>query len=256
MAQQSREDRTSNHPVSKRLKFYIGIAVFLITVSGYTLRNVWEKSPEAVPSPTTTIPAPTSPDGEWGPSRKTFTISQPATYAVLNSITDNPNYGDERGFFAVRHQDSDREGSDFKTALKVSPGDVITLRGYYENSAADNFQTDPAWIQGATAVLAYDNSPLLRRVMQLSISADNSPTIWASLVVHSETLVSLEHVSGSARIYNNAHSVKSGGYAFNIDELRTASGLKLGYEVMDGTVQPGYQYAGYIYFNMKVVDAS
>jgi hypothetical protein len=255
MAHESWEERTSNHPLSKRAKFYIGFLVFLITVTGFSLRDLLPKAPEAAtPSPTSTIPTPISTGGGWGPARATFKMDQPATYAVLNSITDNPSYGDERTFFTVRSA-----GPNFKTAQKVTAGDVLTFRVFYENSAADNFEdSDPSWIHGATATLAYDDSPLLRRSMYLSISAANSPTIWSGLVLESEKLFSLEYVSGSAQLFNNAHGTKTakGPYKFNLDELRSARGLTLGYDDMDGTIRPGYQYAGYLYFDMKVVDAS
>ncbi|MBG0741095.1 hypothetical protein IV500_17115 [Paeniglutamicibacter antarcticus] len=260
MAHESWEERTSNHRLSKRAKFWIGILVFLITVTGFSLKDFWPNSPEvAAPSPTSTIPTPVSTGGGWGPPRATFKIDQPATYAVLNSITDNPDYGDERQFFTVRPADVTKFGPNFKTSLRVTAGDVLTFRVLYEDSAADNFEdSDPSWIQGATAVLAYDDSPLLRRVMQLSISAANSPMIWSALVLESENLFSLEYVRDSARIYNNAHGLKTakGPYKFDFDQLRSATGLKLGYDEMNGTIRPGYQYAGYIYFDMKVVDAS
>lgn len=42
----------------------------------------------------------------WGPSRDTYTIENPASHNVFNSITDNPDYGDERNFLRVRDSDS------------------------------------------------------------------------------------------------------------------------------------------------------
>lgn len=246
--------------MSRRAKFWIGILVFIITLTGFSLKDLWQKETEdSAPSSTSTIPAPAATDGDWGPPRATFTIKKPATYAVLNSITDHPDLGDERRFFRVGISTAENYGYGFdrKTSLKVTPGDVLTFQGYYENSAADNFRvSDPSWIQGATAVLAYDNAPLLLHSVQLSISAANSPTIWSRVFLQSDDLVSLEYVDDSARVYNNAHSVKVGGYKLNFDELQSHRGLRLGYEVMDGVIKPGYEYAGYLYFKMKVVDAS
>lgn len=37
----------------------------------------------------------------WGPERTIFTTENPAPFNTLNSIIDNPNYGDERNFFSV-----------------------------------------------------------------------------------------------------------------------------------------------------------
>lgn len=40
----------------------------------------------------------------WGPTRDTYTFAQPAPHdkVVFNSITDNPDFGDERNFFRTR----------------------------------------------------------------------------------------------------------------------------------------------------------
>ncbi|MDR6639426.1 hypothetical protein J2Y68_003087 [Paenarthrobacter nitroguajacolicus] len=210
------------------------------------------------PNPEATIPTPTSTDAGWGPSRKLYTIESPAQYAVLNSITNNPNYGDERDFFTViPNSDLKVAGHSFKNAVKVAPGDLLTFRVFYENSAADNFDaSSPSWIQGATALLSYETKPSLSATIVMTLKADNSASIWDGVALHSERLFKLSYEAGSSRLYNNANSSRTGGYLLNFDQLRSASGMKIGYQALDGTIRPGYKYAGYIYFDMRIVDAS
>lgn len=38
----------------------------------------------------------------WGLARKLFTMAHPADHPTFNSITDNPDYGDERGFTTIK----------------------------------------------------------------------------------------------------------------------------------------------------------
>jgi hypothetical protein len=51
----------------------------------------------------------------WGPNRSTFTIDSPANYVTFNSITDNPNIGDERNFVGIRESGTNNLWSDDMT---------------------------------------------------------------------------------------------------------------------------------------------
>lgn len=256
------EERTSNHPIWKRLKFWVGMGAGLVglvaSVIGINDAIAKNASPAAAPAPSTSVPSPRGTTGGWGPDRPTFTIQRPADYAVLNSITDHPSLGDERNFFRViPSAELGSETYNYRDDLKVAPGDLLTFKGFYENSARDSFDTAaPSWIQGARAVVSYDQKPSLKNGIYLDIRADNSSTIWDGVVVHAESLFKLQYVEGSARIYNNSHVVKEGGYKFSFDDLHSNRGIQLGLEKMDGTIKPGYQYAGYIFFEMRVIDAS
>ncbi len=263
MAVETFEDRVSKHPLIKRLRWWLAPILAVIALLGWTVKDFVTApdsagpTTQATPTPTSTVPSPKETGGGWGPARTTFTIASPAPYAVLNSITDNPNYGDERNFLMVIPTPKVLTPDPYKDVLKVSPGDRLTFRGYFEDSAADNFEvTAPSWIQGAKAILSYETKPTLQKAIYLSIKADNSATIWDGVVLHSEGLFTLKAINGTARIYNNVHPLKEGGYQFSFDSLQSANGIPLGYESMNGTIRPGYQYAGYIYFEMEVVDAT
>ena len=66
-----------------------------------------------------------------------FTKEQPPRFAVLNSISNAPNYGDERNWVAAQVGGGEDWGDD----VDVKPGDVVTVRFYYENSAQDVLST-------------------------------------------------------------------------------------------------------------------
>ena len=38
----------------------------------------------------------------WGPDRPTYTIEHPADHVTFDSITNNPDYGDERNFVTIK----------------------------------------------------------------------------------------------------------------------------------------------------------
>src|SRR5664280_2316069 len=48
----------------------------------------------------------------WGPIRDTFTMEHPADHITFNSITNNPNIGDERNFVGIRESGTANQWSD------------------------------------------------------------------------------------------------------------------------------------------------
>lgn len=71
----------------------------------------------------------------YGPDRKLFSMTQPAPYPTLNSIVDNPNYGDERGFITVEEYGdncSDSERCGLGGTIKVQPGREYRFQVYVE----------------------------------------------------------------------------------------------------------------------------
>ena len=71
-------------------------------------------------------------DTPWGPDRKTFTWEDPAPYATFNSITNNPQLGDERNFVRIREV---KDGEKFGDEVTVEPGKTYEVYIYYHNNA-------------------------------------------------------------------------------------------------------------------------
>lgn len=246
------EERVQRKPLVRRIAFWVGIvALFVCTIGGFTVASFLPKA-GSTPTPTPT-PTPPSSSAGWGPARNTFTLNSPATYAVLNSITDNPNFGDERNFVQVKNAKITNAGS-WKDTLEVHLGDEIYVRAYYENSAGDNFRDDPtSWIQGARAYLTYHTDGDFLNPVGVQIHADNASTVWDGATLRSKTLFRLVPEEKSGLIENNFHT---DGYPFAVSTMTSPDGLLLGYQKMDGTIIPGFQYSGYISFKFRVVPAT
>jgi hypothetical protein len=73
----------------------------------------------------------------YGPERKTFTIAKPADYVTFNSITDNPNYGDERNFVLVKDASNTSAGG-WTDEVNVQDGKEYLVRMYVHNNAGAN----------------------------------------------------------------------------------------------------------------------
>ena len=177
----------------------------------------------------------------WGPSRPTYTMAHPADHVTFDSITDNPNIGDERNFVGIRETGTTNQWSDNMT---VQSGKEYTVRLYVHNNAASNLNLI------AKDVTAIVNLPTTTgksiRVDGFIDSTNAAPKeVYDSATFNSGTDFNLAYVKGSL-IYEN--NVKT----FTLPEsIFTSAGAKLGYTSMNGQIPGCLQYAGYVSFNVK-----
>lgn len=185
----------------------------------------------------------------WGPDRPTYTMKRPAIYPVFNSITDNPNYGDERRFVDLKMADDDREGG-WNDDIWATPGDLVSVRIYVENSGADNFEDVwPGRIQDARLWLGLFNGNRKHSVGAI-LSATNADDVWDGATIHVDDNVTAEWVPGSLTLYSNFHPSPAG---LKLDQVAAlANGVLLGSKDTDGTIRPGYKYAMYIYAELAI----
>jgi uncharacterized repeat protein (TIGR01451 family)/LPXTG-motif cell wall-anchored protein len=188
----------------------------------------------------------------YGPERATFTYEHPAPYVTFNSITNNPNVGDERNFVRVKE---DSTTTTYGKDLTLQPGKTYQVQVYYHNNAASDLNASGAGI-------AKDVS--LRMQMPASIAASGSDTVdgfinssnanptsvWdsANLKNGSNGAVALRYVPGSATVTSNG--------AVNGQTLPDAfltTGTPLGYDALNGTLPGCNQYAGYVTYKFTVV---
>ena len=182
----------------------------------------------------------------WGPVRPTYTMAHPADHVTFDSITDNPNIGDERNFVGIREKGTSNLWSDNMT---VQSGKEYTVRMYVHNNAASNLNLV------AQNVTAKFNLPTTTgksiQVNGFLDSTNASPTeVYDDATFTSGTDFNLAYVSGSL-IYENNIST------FTLPEsIFTSSGAQLGYTSMDGKIPGCIQYAGYVSFTVKPQFAS
>ena len=177
----------------------------------------------------------------WGPTRPTYTMANPADHVTFNSITDNPNIGDERNFVGIRETGTSNLWSDDMT---VQNGKEYTVRMYVHNNAAANLNLV------AHNVNAKFNLPTTTgksiQVNGFLNSSNSSPAeVYDHAIFSSTQDFNLAYVSGSLKYENNVST-------FNLPEsIFTSSGASLGYSSMNGNIPGCIQYAGYVSFTVK-----
>ena len=182
----------------------------------------------------------------WGPERPTFTMAAPATYVTFNSMTDNPNYGDERDFVTVK----DPATGNFTNNLTVEPGKEYEVRMLAHNDAAANLNLKALNTQ-IKAVVSQATGKTSAITGYLSADNAQPQKIYDDVFFNSDKDFNLAYVAGSARVYNNGYAAGGQGKAFS-DSLVTSAGAKLSYAAEGDGVIPGcFEYINYVYFKVK-----
>lgn len=180
----------------------------------------------------------------WGPTRTTFTVEKPATYVTFNSITNNPNIGDERNFVGIREVGSANVWHDNMT---VKEGKEYYVRMYVHNNASENLNLV------AENVTAKFNLPTnTAKSIQVNgfLSASNAKPaeVYDHATFNSDKNFNLAYVKNSLTYENNVFGPK--GIALS-ESIFTSAGVKLGYDKLDGKIPGCFQYAGYVTFKVK-----
>jgi uncharacterized repeat protein (TIGR01451 family) len=189
----------------------------------------------------------------WFPDRPTYTIQQPADHVTFNSITNNPDEGDERAFFEVKDATNTQPNGFLHTATNLTSGQELLLRVYVHNNAADNLNGtnfDGPGVAKNTKVRIYlptANAQALRA--NAYISADNATPreVSDSIDLSGTGPFSLEYVPGSAVQYTNA--VPSG---IKLSDSIVTTGAPIGYNQADGIVPGCFQYSSIVTVKVKV----
>ncbi len=182
----------------------------------------------------------------WGPDRPTYTVAHPADHITFDSITDNPNVGDERNFVVVKDAANTADGG-WQDNVTVQPGKEYLVRVYVHNNAATSLNLTAV----NTRVMASVPTTTGKAVSVSGfITADNATPnkIWDDIHFNSTQDFNLAYVGGSAQIYNNGYA--AGGKSLP-DSIVTSSGALVGYNGPDGKVPGCFQYANYVYFKVK-----
>ncbi|USN96855.1 MAG: DUF11 domain-containing protein [Candidatus Nomurabacteria bacterium] len=179
----------------------------------------------------------------WGPSRPTFTIQNPSDHVTFNSITDNPNIGDERDFVGIREAGTTNTWTDNMT---VQPGKTYTVRMYVHNNAASNLNLV------AQNVTAKFNLPTTTgksiRVDGFIDSSNATPTeVYDDATFSNSQNFNLAYVPNSLKYENNYFGANGTPIS---ESVFTSAGALLGYDKLDGNIPGCMQYAGYLSFNV------
>lgn len=181
----------------------------------------------------------------WGPTRPTYTKDHVADHITFNSITDNPEVGDERNFVRIKDAANTNAGG-WGDYQNVESGKEYLVMMYVHNNAASNLNLVAQNVRVSATVP--NNTAKSITVEGFVDSSNASPTqVWDQAVFQSDKDFNLTYVPGSAVLYNKANL---GGIKLS-DNIVSAGGAPVGYDKLDGK-QPGcFQYAGYVYFKVK-----
>ena len=204
-----------------------------------------------------TIPVMT---GAWGPSRATFTMAHPANYVTFNSITDNPDVGDERNFLRVRDSDERYWGAGTTngwtdTISNMQEGHTYDVRMYvHNNGVEDKFLAEnvKAHINLPTAEDVYGKQFEVNGYLYASNAKPNE--IWDNIVLKSDKAFHVKVVS--AKYYNNVRTEATSGFDLG-SEVYTAkgegTGALLGFDQMNGYMNSCLKYSGYVLLKIQPV---
>ena len=214
-----------------------------------------------------------TPASAWGPTRQTFTMNDPADYVTFNSITDDPSWGDERGFTLIKDvtgqaNDANAASSgNFQEVATAEDGHTYMVKVFVHNNAAANLNL----VAKNTRLMAYlPTASGDSAMIQAMLAADNcgantagatgSPCVfWDEAYIKSDDendTFKVSLVDGSLRYYNNIRGATNDeSFTFDNDEdLLTDKGVQVGYEQMDGNVPGCFQYSGYFTFLVNVTE--
>jgi hypothetical protein len=198
----------------------------------------------------------------WGPSnREAFTTDNPPDYVVFNSITNNPRWGDERGFAFVREIGT----GEWSYGAELAPGKTYEIIAYYHNNASassNGLNFDGPGVARGAYVRAEIPSVVDGEVFgNIVFGAENaSPNeVWSSITFTSGSPLELRYVDGTAKLHNFAEPVRgSPERTFNLSSNifgERDSNLPpafIGFDAMDGMIPGGQFYDGYISFQVSV----
>jgi hypothetical protein len=200
----------------------------------------------------------------WGPaSRETFTIEEPPSHVVFNSITNNPAWGDERGIVQIK--ESDEPDSAWRSGITLQPGKSYDVRAYYHNNAsasANGLSFDgPGVARGAYAQVVFPGYVDGEEFVSFILGAENAQhfnaagqdlgrEVFGNITLRSEQGLNVRYVDGSARLHNSF-----GTFELPM-ELFGADGTLIGYDTMNGIIPGGQGYDGVITFTVSVPNPS
>ena len=188
-------------------------------------------------------------DTPWGPNRTTFTWDDPAPYATFNSITDNPQLGDERNFVRIREV---QDGNTFGDEVQLEVGKTYEVYIYYHNNADahDVGQTAIGIADGAAVKSSFPATVKKGEratVTGTVFASDTDPLeVWDGAYMTATQDLYLRYVPGTATIHN--------GGALNDQSIGPehlfGEGALLGYNQFSGILPGCNQYAGYITYQI------
>ncbi|WP_280489236.1 hypothetical protein [Nocardia farcinica] len=173
--------------------------------------------------------------GGWGPDRKTYTIKSPSPTASINSIVDNPAYGDERNFVQCRQVfPGDGHGVWGDSITLDKPGQV-EVYAILDNAVTPSYPDQN--VINTTMVARLPDGPADDPGVGVKFKGTNQVSgseVWAEdgCRLYTSSRVALSVLPGSGRVYS---------FGFPEEGMPISDGVLAGRELLPavGTSAPG-----------------
>ena len=191
--------------------------------------------------------------GDNGGGRPSYTLEEINSGALgdtitLNSISDNPNIGDEKNFVGARLL-SDTSKVWNANEIEAVDGETYVIRAYVHNNSPKEYDAVAKDVTVNFDIAQGTGTDV--EVQGIVTSSNASPTkYYDSVHFTSDVAFHLEYVAGSALLENNGIGA-GGGVA--LPDAITAGGTLIGYDALDGQVPGCFQFANYVTIEVKVV---
>ena len=190
----------------------------------------------------------------WGPDRPTYTMAHPSDHVTFNSITDNPNYGDERQFVTVKDLTA---GTSTLNSIDLVEGHEYQAYIYIHNNASDTLNASgvgiakgvkvqskmPSTVNGSASVAGY-----------VYASNASPKEVYDTADLKSSKAVTLEYIPGSASIVTHYYTATLSDSLVTVGnvDMPVGGGVSVGSNDLSGTWKACLGYAGYISYKFKV----
>ncbi|MDR1797359.1 MAG: hypothetical protein LBR44_07980 [Clostridiales Family XIII bacterium] len=213
--------------------------------------------------------------GAWGPGRDTFSLGDDTTGLVaFNSIVDESIEDiadaewmstfatDERQFMNIKEKGS--PGDDWNSSEPNAPDEsklhVEEGKTYRVRILVHNVGESTSAKNTRALVNVSTPEPDTHKVITAFINADNATpqSIWDDCELVSDQPFNIRYIPGSVEYkYNNNWTAEHEGYVPLSDSIFSSNGVKLGYSnyddgsrAFDGVFPGGYEYSGWIFFDI------
>lgn len=178
---------------------------------------------------------------EPGPSRNQYSKNEVILQAMLNSLKDGNEFGEEQCFVGIRAD----ANAPYQRVMRVEPGCDYEIRIFYHNDA-DAKITGEEGTAKETKLKAFFTKtvkPGENGVVSASIAFEGSSTsvIWDGIIIQSSEKLSIYYKIASAKIYSSG---KRDGRV--LPQTLFTEGVYLGIDELNGILPPGS--SGYVTF--------
>lgn len=184
---------------------------------------------------------------EPGPERETYNADAKVPKVVFNSFNQRGEFGEQKLFIGIRSE----EDVNYRRSIQLEPGFEYEVRVAYCNNADTSLPKADSSAKDAKLKAYFSDSvgPSKKAIVSASISAENAKPamIWDAVILQADEEIPISYKIASAKIWNNQ---RSNGKILP-QTLFTDVGVKLGGDELDGVVQAGEFFSGYVTFTLK-----